>query len=158
MDQRGRIVEIVDEKTAMMKMQRNSACASCGKCIGSSSSESKEIVVEVDNSIGAKLGDNVEVSMDQIDVMKALGILYGIPLIALLIGSVGSFYILESAGVTNMLEILSALIGFAFTGISYLLIRTRENKFRASRKYMPTVTRVVIDLNTCPVDGSCGDM
>ena len=145
MDQRGRIVEIVDERTAMMRMQRNSACASCGKCIGSSSSESQEIIVEVDNSIGAKLGDNVEVSMDQIDVMKALGILYGIPLLGLLLGSVGSYYIF-------------ALVGFAFTGLAYLLIKSREGKFRASRKYMPTVTRVVIDLNTCSLDGSCEGM
>ncbi|MGP1616127.1 SoxR reducing system RseC family protein [Peptostreptococcus stomatis] len=158
MDQRGRIVEIIDERTAMMKMQRNSACASCGKCIGSSSSESQEIIVEVDNTIGAKLGDEVEVSMDQIDVMKALGILYGIPLLGLLIGSVGSYYILKSLGVTSMLEVLSALVGFAFTGLAYLLIRSREGKFRASRKYMPTITRVVIDLNTCSLDGSCEGM
>ena len=66
--------------------------------------------------------------MDQIDVMKALGILYGIPLLGLLIGSVGSYYIFESLGVTSMLEVLSALVGFAFTGLAYLLIKSREGK------------------------------
>mgnify|MGYP000979300901 FL=1 len=96
--------------------------------------------------------------MDQIDVMKALGILYGIPLLGLLIGSVGSYYVFEMIGVKGMLEVLSALVGFAFTGLAYLLIRSREGKFRASRKYMPTVTRVVIDLNTCSLDGSCEGM
>ena len=32
MNQQGFIVEIVDDKTAKMRMQRHSACASCGKC------------------------------------------------------------------------------------------------------------------------------
>ena len=31
MNQQGFIVEIVDDKTAKMRMQRHSACASCGK-------------------------------------------------------------------------------------------------------------------------------
>lgn len=155
MDQRGKIVEIIDDRTAMMKMQRNSACASCGKCIGSSSSESQEITVEVDNTIGAKIGDQVEVSMDQIDIMRALGILYGIPLMGLLVGAVGSYYILEAVGIIKGLEVLSALIGFVFTGLAYFFIRSREGKFRASRKYMPTVTRVVIDISAYQVDTTC---
>ena len=59
MNQQGFIVEIVDDKTAKMRMQRHSACASCGKC-AKLTSESQDLVVEVDNQIGAKVGDHVE--------------------------------------------------------------------------------------------------
>ena len=53
MNQQGFIIDIVDDKTAKMIMQRHSACASCGKC-NKLSSECQDLVVEVDNHIGAK--------------------------------------------------------------------------------------------------------
>ena len=56
MNQQGFIIEVVDKKTAKMIMQRHSACASCGKCT-KLSSECQDLVVEVDNSIGAKKGN-----------------------------------------------------------------------------------------------------
>ena len=70
MNQQGFIIEIVDDTTAKMIMQRHSACASCGKC-SKLSSECQDLVVEVDNSIGAKKGDHVEVSMEGVRVIKA---------------------------------------------------------------------------------------
>lgn len=148
MDQRGYIIEILDEDIATFKMQRMSACASCGKCIGASNSESKEIMVEVENKIGAKPGQYVEVSMEQINVMRAIFIVYGIPLVALIIGSVSSFYLMKSMGIGgNVQEVISFFVGLVFTGIAYLYIRSKDKSFRDSRKYMPTVTRILIDLD-----------
>ena len=70
MNQQGYIIEIVDEKTARLKMQRHSACASCGKC-QTLSSETKDILVEVDNTIGAKIGDHVEVNIS-VEIISGL--------------------------------------------------------------------------------------
>ncbi|WP_101773072.1 SoxR reducing system RseC family protein [Peptostreptococcus faecalis] len=147
MNQNGYIVEVTSENTAMFKMQRQSACASCGKCFGSKSSESQDIIVEVSNDIGAHVGDHVEVSMDQVNVMKAVGIAYGFPLIALIIGSVGSYYILQAFGLEKSLEVLSFFIGIIFTGAAYYVIKRKDAAMRESKKYMPTVTRILIDLN-----------
>ena len=69
MNQQGFILEIVDDNTAKMIMQRHSACASCGKCT-KLSSECQDLVVEVDNAIGAKKGDYVEVSMESVRVLS----------------------------------------------------------------------------------------
>lgn len=146
MDQRGYILEVIDKNTALFKMQRQSAWASCGKCFGSKTSESQDIVVEVDNRIGAKEGQSVEVSMEHINVMKAIFIVYGIPLIALIIGAVGSYYVMKYLGVGGKRqEIISFFIGIIFTGISYLIIKTKDEAFRESRKYMPTVVRILVD-------------
>ena len=60
MNQQGYIVEIVDSVTAKLKLKRHFACASCGKC--ATTSEEKYIIVEADNTIGAKVGDRVEVN------------------------------------------------------------------------------------------------
>lgn len=86
--------------------------------------------------------------MEKVNVMKALGIMYGIPLIALIVGTVGGYYILKNTVGGDMLEVYSMLIGFIFTAISYLGIKLKDAKLRDSREYMPTVTRVMIDLNT----------
>ena len=93
MEQQGYIVGIIDEKTATLQMQRHSPCASCGKC--TPTSEKKDIIVEVDNSIGAKLGDRVAVNMESMNVLKAVGIAYIFPLISLLIGTIGTYYVLQ---------------------------------------------------------------
>ncbi|HDN2450647.1 TPA: SoxR reducing system RseC family protein, partial [Clostridioides difficile] len=84
MNQQGFIIDIVDNRTAKMIMQRHSACASCGKC-SKLSSECQDLVVEVDNSIGAKKGDHVEVSMESVRVLKATLLAYLVPLIFLLV-------------------------------------------------------------------------
>ncbi|MEG0250026.1 MAG: SoxR reducing system RseC family protein [Peptostreptococcus sp.] len=148
MDQRGYVVDVVDDRTAKFKMQRQSACAKCGKCFGSKSSESQDIIVEVDNELGAKVGDYVEVSMEHVNVMKAIGIAYGIPLIGLLIGTIGSYYILQNVVSGSRLEFYSIGIGLLFTAFAYLGIKLKDASIRNSRKYMPTITRIMIDLST----------
>jgi sigma-E factor negative regulatory protein RseC len=100
MEQQGYIVGIIDEKTAKLKMQRHSACASCGKC--TTTSEKKDIVVEVDNSIGAKLGDRVAVNMESMNVLKAVGIAYIFPLIGLLIGRWYVYLLVNTIEINNM--------------------------------------------------------
>ena len=142
MNQQGYIIEIVDNITAKLKLKRHSACASCGKC--ATTSEEKDIIVEVDNTIGAKVGDRVEVNMETINVLKAAFIVYTIPLIALLIGTVGTFYILNAINFNRNIEIISAIVGLIFTIIVFLILKKNDKKFRDSKEYIPIVTRVKV--------------
>lgn len=145
MEQTGYIVEVLDGNIAKFKMERESACAKCGKCFGAKTSESQELIVDVDNNIGAKIGDFVEVSMDQVNVMKAMGIVYGIPLLALVIGSVGTYYGLQNFGILgSRLEVYSFLVGMLFTAISYTIIRFKDSSFKDSGKYMPIITNIIV--------------
>ena len=141
MNQQGYIIEIVDSVTAKLKLKRHSACASCGKC--ATTSESKDIIVEVDNTIGAKVGDRVEVNMETVNVLKAAFIAYTIPLAALLIGTVGAFYILSYMNINNI-EVISGGVGLTFTLLSFLMLKKNDSKFRESKEYIPIVTRVII--------------
>ena len=142
MNQQGYVMEIVDNKTAKLRMKRHSACASCGKC--ATTSEEKDIIVEVDNTIGAKVGDRVEVNMETINVLKAAFIVYTIPLIALLIGTVGTFYILKAVNFNGNVEIISAIVGLIFTIIVFLILKKNDKKFRDSKEYIPIVTRIIV--------------
>lgn len=142
MNQQGFIIDIVDNKTAKMIMQRHSACASCGKC-SKLSSECEDLVVEVDNSIGAKKGDRVEASMESVKVLKATLLAYSVPLIFLLVGTILTYYILDLIKFSGQIEMISGLVGLICTCVSYLLLRRNDNKFKESRQYIPKVTRVI---------------
>lgn len=142
MNQHGYIVEIVDSVTAKLKLKRHSACASCGKC--ATTSEEKDIIVEVDNTIGAKVGDRVEDNMESVNVLKAAFIAYTIPLVALLLGTVGTFYFLKVTSITKNIEIISGLVGLIFTFISFLILKKNDKKFRDSKEYIPIVTRIIV--------------
>lgn len=144
MNQQGYIIEIVDNKTAKLKMQRHSACASCGKC-QTLSSESKEILVEVDNSIGAKPGDHVEVNMENMNVLKATALAYLVPLIFLLVGTIVSYFMLDmiisSQGI--IVELISGIIGIMLMLLSYVILKKNDSKFRDSRKFIPVITKII---------------
>lgn len=144
MNQQGYIIEIVDDKTAKLKMQRHSACASCGKC-QTLSSESKEILVEVDNSIGAKPGDHVEVNMENMNVLKATALAYLVPLIFLLVGTIVSYFMLDmiisSQGI--IVELISGIIGIMLMLLSYVILKRNDSKFRDSRKFIPVITKII---------------
>ncbi|MEG2058027.1 MAG: SoxR reducing system RseC family protein [Romboutsia sp.] len=122
-------------------MQRHSACAACGKCV--TSSETKDIVVEVDNAIGAEIGDHVEVNMDGVNVLKATAIAYLIPLVALLVGTIATYSILKSVGITSNIEEISGLVGIALTLFSFWILKKNDNKFRDSKEYIPVVTKIL---------------
>ena len=145
MNQRGYVIEIVDNITAKIKMQKHSACASCGKC--ASSTDKKDIVVEVDNTLGAKVGDYVEVNMDSINVIKAASIIYVIPLIALLGGTILSYKVLGFLNISFNIEVISGCIGVFLTILSYLAIKSRDFKFRQSRNYIPIITKVINNID-----------
>ena len=142
MNQQGFIIEIVDDTTAKMIMQRHSACASCGKC-SKLSSECQDLVVEVDNSIGAKKGDHVEVSMEGVRVIKATMLAYLFPLIFLLVGTVGTYYVLNLIKFSGQIEVISGVVGLFCTFISYLILNKKDNKFKESREYIPKITRII---------------
>ncbi|MCC3869238.1 SoxR reducing system RseC family protein [Terrisporobacter mayombei] len=142
MNQQGFIIDIVDNRTAKMIMQRHSACASCGKC-SKLSSECQDLVVEVDNSIGAKKGDRVEVSMESVKVLKATMLAYLVPLIFLLVGTILTYYILDLIKFSGPIEVISGVVGLICTGISYLLLRKNDAKFKQSRQYIPEITKII---------------
>lgn len=141
MVQQGFVMEIVDKTTAKIKITRHSACASCGKC--ATTSESKDIIVEVDNTLGARVGDKVEVNMETINVLKAAMIVYLIPLTFLLMGTIASYYGLSAMNVGNI-EIISGSIGLVCMGIVFMVLKKRDSKLRQSREFIPIVTKIIL--------------
>lgn len=134
MEQLGKIVEIIDSNTVKLNMRKHTSCKNCGAChIGSN----PDITIEAENTIHAKIGNVVEVSMRTQNVLSAAFIMYVIPLLILILGiAVGTMLFNFENG-----EIYSILLGFFFLAISYLVIRQNEYKF--NKKYKAVITKII---------------
>ncbi|SHH13937.1 SoxR reducing system RseC family protein [Tepidibacter thalassicus] len=141
MRQTGVVVD-KNENMAILKIQRHSACASCGAC-GMGSGESKDITIEALNKADANIGDFVEVDINAPNVLKAAIIAYVIPLFMLLVGIIVSDKILKFINYNKNIETMSAIIGFGFMVMAFVIIKVYEPRLKKSEEYIPIITNVI---------------
>ena len=134
------VVMSTDGDKAKVVMQRHSACGDCKGCRWGEEDSSMEI--EAINSINAKIGDHVEIDMEHQNVLFAAFIAYMIPLIALITGVFIGNVLLDKIGLVEYKEVGVGMIGLAFTGISYAIIRLKENSFKLDKSFVPVITNI----------------
>ena len=82
------IIESADKGKALVKVQRNSACAHCesrGMC--QMEEDEREMVVEVENLLGVHPGDHVEIMVPTGSFMKLSLMVYMLPVLAFVFGA-----------------------------------------------------------------------
>lgn len=132
------IVQTLKGKNAIVAIKRHAACENCGAChVGK---EKMTMEATARNDAGAQIGDEVAVEMEFANVIKATSIMYGIPLIAFVIGcALGYFLALTMALDMVLVPFFS---GIFLTVISYLVIRAFDKKGAFNAKYEPVITTV----------------
>lgn len=138
---------VTEEKgdNLVVKMKRKEACAKCRACVAGLSE--KDMVLEAQNLCSASVGDWVEVELTQDGFLFAVGIMYGIPLIALMAGIFIGNYIFAPAIGLNA-DAISFFTGIIFTGLAYLWIRSQEPRWKAKK-----ITPMAVKITTAPVPG-----
>ncbi|MBS4534226.1 SoxR reducing system RseC family protein [Clostridium sp. D2Q-14] len=127
MDQIGYVVNIKDE-IAVVDIRRTSACGEkCSSCGGGCNVPAMR--VNIKNTIGAKVGNFVEVEMKTKSLMKSAFIAYIVPLIMLIVGIAGGIYVFRSIGFSDY-ESLGFLSGLVFLVISYFILRFIDNTIK----------------------------
>ncbi|MGV8145638.1 MAG: SoxR reducing system RseC family protein [Alkaliphilus sp.] len=141
--QKAGIVISIEKNIAKVEIQKHSSCTNCSGCkLGDDNSL---LEAEVYNEVGAKIGQLVYIDMESKQVLTAAFIMYVIPLFSLIAGIIGASIVLNVIGVTDNVDIYSAIVGFLFMVSTFIIIRLKDKKFRNSGKYLPIITEIVND-------------
>lgn len=137
MGEKGQVIEIKDE-IAVVKINRTEACAKCRACVNGMNKN--EMLIEAKNRCYADVGDWVEIDLQSQDFLKAVGIMYGIPLITLLFGFVFGNFAVEYTQYRDYSEIAGFVLGILFMSMTYLWIKHRESHWK-QQNYSPVAVK-----------------
>lgn len=140
MGEKGLVINTKD-RLAVIQMTRTEACGQCRACLAGMKKE--EMIIEADNECNAKVGDWVIMELRNNSFIKAVMILYGIPMVALVTGIVLGYYVLYQYVPINR-EVLSFAVGILFTVLAYLWIRSKESTWD-KKKIRPVATKVTTE-------------
>jgi len=129
----GIVREIVDGKATVV-FQRTEACKACGACTKVGGSE--EMLVIIDNTENAKVGDSVAVAMEGTAVMNAALVMYGVPLCGLIAG-VGIPMLCGAP------DLISAIVGLVAAFGCYGIIKLFEPKLARKKRYKHRMDHIV---------------
>ena len=114
----GEVVNITGD-TAHVRFVRSSACGRCKAC-GMLSGEN-QIIVQVDNVLGAAVGDRVAVSIRMQKALRASALAYVFPLLMLIAGVFVGW--LAADALSLLADISMALFGIGFALLAFVLLK-----------------------------------
>jgi sigma-E factor negative regulatory protein RseC len=138
--EKAKVTSTYDNNMARIMVMRNEMCGSCSEC---PVSKGEEFYMDVYNEANAKLGDDVEVEMDNNDFLGASLIMYGLPLVSFILGVIIGYFIYPIFGLSKPNEILAMLLGFICTAITYMMIRHFEPRLRKGNRYKPVIKNII---------------
>lgn len=128
MIQTGVVVEI-ENGIAKIQINDSEGCGGgCSGCKGCSIGE--ETLVEAENPIGAKVGELVNIELKGDLYLKTAALIYGLPLLVLLIGVGVGTVLPDILNVNFSKELSGSITGIVFWLASYLIVKAIEKKTR----------------------------
>lgn len=154
------IISRVTGDQAIVIATRSDACSSCsskGACSAMGGAPTLA-EVRVNNALGAQQGDRVVVAMPGSSVVRAAGLLYFFPAVALIMGAVAG----NALAVRLVLDAnLGTLLGAVLSLVPALLIVTLVGRRLSKRQdFTPRVTQILLrgdELPTVRIEGSTED-
>jgi len=134
----GRVIEAYGN-VAKVEVFRRDECERCKAC-GFGSRD--RIVAVATNTVGAEKGDEVVLELEGTQVVRAAVIVYLIPLVFLLIGLYLGTVFASFIDRRDMAQILAAVFGFGFLGLSYAGVAVYSRR-PAISQYRARVIRIL---------------
>lgn len=127
------VVTALQNGVAVVRFTRGDMCKHCGACLAVGE---KEVEMRVENTLGARVGDRVEVGLQGKRVMQASLLAYAVPLALLLVG-------IWLGGMIS--EMAAMLVGVACCGGSFFILRAVEKRKRVREAFTPRMTAILPD-------------
>ena len=145
MEQYGIVTE-AKEGRALVNLQRQEACASCGRCGILSGAGKKDIIVEALNPLQAEAGQCVLLESDDRQIIFISFMLYFVPVLALLAGIILMLFVLAPAfNIENYRELFAAGTGFLMMLIVFFCVRLWDKRLQDRADYKPVITALLKD-------------
>jgi sigma-E factor negative regulatory protein RseC len=129
---------------AEVKITRYSACSKCDKScsLAGDSHDQDEIVLEVEDKIGVKNGDQVLVEMRKGNLLFASVVVYVIPIFLMI---AGYFFGVWAASLLNIAAVeLAGIAGtFIFLILSFLINKLFNSYFEKISSFQPKIKKVI---------------
>lgn len=140
------IVVSVSGDSAMLEVIRKKPCGLCGKSRGCGISLwgklfNHQSAFKASNGIGAKVGDSVVVGVDEQALLRGSMKIYGLPLLALLVGAMLALLFLPagaSAGEKDIYTVAGAAIGLV---LSLLWLKGHATGQTWNASHQPVILR-----------------
>jgi sigma-E factor negative regulatory protein RseC len=127
--------------TAWVKTTRSSACAACSsKNACHADGGGKEMEVEAINTADARVGDRIVLNIKTASLLKATFLLYVFPILAMIGGAVLGQVVAVMRGSDP--SGFSALFGFLFFGLAFIVIRIAGRRLSTNASYKPEIIKV----------------
>ena len=137
----------LDGNDALLQTQRKSACQSCAVKKGCGTSVLAKVVgqrssqIRVVNILNSELGDTVLLGVNEKSQVQGSLVIYSAPLLSMFVFAIaGEFWAKESAYNSELVAILSALLGFF---VAILVIRFGFSKVSLKTRLQPEMLRIV---------------
>jgi len=136
--EKGIVLSAADGHAEIALIQTGS-CEECSAKIFCKPSEKKDTkIIEAEDPYGVQPGDEVQIEIAGTDILKASFMLYGMPLIIILLGIILGMSIFNG---TSLPELLSFLFSVGITAL-YFSVIFLINKIKHAKPKLPQITFV----------------
>jgi len=143
MEEEGIIVGFKNGR-ALVKTERTASCQSCGSIeLCQPSTDNKQNVVEAENSMGAREGDKVVITIAAGELLKTSMMIYLFPLILFICGVLIGGVVGESLFPRINKELFSIIVGIIMLVIAFRRLKTYGNKKEMDHFSFPRITRIL---------------
>ena len=97
--------------------------------------------VKAINSVGARVGDRIVLSLETASLLKVTFLIYVFPIVLLIVGAALGQTLAHRIGFSP--SGLSVLLGFAFFLTALFIIKGRANKMARKNAYQPKITKIL---------------
>lgn len=141
MEEIGVVIQTLGRFAKVSIAKPQGVCEHCTMGTCHVSAEGSEI--EALNMAGAKEGQKVKVVMKPLSYMKGSLIVYGLPVLALILGAILGKELALSHMKGHDPDSISAIFAFGAFGISFLLVKLWTSKAEKKLEYKPIIEEIL---------------
>lgn len=138
------VVLRVEGELAIVRTKRSSMCDGCGsgglcKALGGGS----DMEMAAQNEVGAKVGDEVRVTVASKTFLKASFLVYMLPVAALIVGALVGSQVGPSLSPKASGDLFPVVFGVALFLLSFVVMRVWAKGIKGGQRYCPVISEIV---------------